>query len=90
MNGFNGCAHSSRQRRLIDVKHFSGRRPFPLLGAPSIHRLLRCAHLPLRGLQPIARQIQLQDDAVMNQAVDGCSGRHGILEVFMMPLFLIA
>ncbi len=56
---------------MIDVKPFSGRRPFPLLGAPSIHRLLRGADLPLRGLQAIARQIQLQDYAVMNEAVDG-------------------
>ena len=45
---------------LITVKHCSGRRPlfFPLPGAPSIHRLLRGADLPLRGFQPIARQIQ--------------------------------
>ncbi len=45
---------------MIDVKHFSGRRPlfFPLSGAPSIQRLLRGADLPLRGLQPVARQIQ--------------------------------
>ncbi len=67
---------------MIDVKPFSGRRPLfsPLLGAPSIHRLLRGADLPLRGLQPIARQIQRQDDAVMNQAVDGCRRRHRIFE----------
>ncbi len=47
-----------------------------LLGAPSIHRfsLLRGTDLPLRGLQPIARQIQRQDYAVMNQVVDGCGG----------------
>ncbi len=42
----------------MDVKPFTDRRPFPLPGAPSIHRLLRGADLQLRGLQPIARQMQ--------------------------------
>ncbi len=54
------AAARRRRERLIDVKPFSGRRPFPLPGATSIDRfsLLRGARLPLRGLQPIARQIQ--------------------------------
>ena len=67
---------------LIDVKHCSGRRPLLLPGAPSIHRfsLLRCADLPLRSLQPIARQVQLQDYAVMNEAVDGRRRRHRVFE----------
>ena len=67
--------HSSRRRQLL----------FPFLWVSSFDSGLPSpSRLGLGGsfgfLQAIARQVQLQDHTVMDQAVDGRGGGHRILE----------
>src|SRR5262249_46641858 len=50
----------------------------PLLGSPA--SLARFGLGPFGGLGPVTGNIQLHDDTVMDQAVDGCRRRHRILE----------